>query len=75
MATLRPYVRKAMKKNVFKFRRLKWGDPEEKFKLLPEDTTPSDGGRTRERGGAVWSDKTLIAAALVLIVLALGLSL
>ncbi|GLQ55979.1 hypothetical protein [Devosia nitrariae] len=34
----------AMADNLYRFRRLKWGDPQEKLKLLPD---PPGGGKLR----------------------------
>ncbi|WP_404404732.1 hypothetical protein [Pelagibacterium halotolerans] len=65
-----------MKKNVFKFRRLKWGDPEEKFKMLPEDTAPRECGDRRSQPAiaSMLNDKMLVGVAVALVVLAALLS-
>ena len=35
-----------MANNVYRFRRLKWGDPEAKLKMLRDATTPPPAGAT-----------------------------
>lgn len=47
-----------MASNVSKFRTLKWGDPEGKLRMLPED-------RARRAGVMVWNLATLAFAAAV----------
>lgn len=63
-----PYVGKVMKNNVFKFRRLKWGDPREKFKLLPEGTAPRMARRDAPGLGRL--DILLIVMAVVSVLIA-----
>lgn len=48
-------------RNIFNFRRLKWGDPERKFKLLSEDLhSNTDAGH-----GLGTTDYVLIAFTLI----------
>ena len=54
-------------RKIFRFRRLKWGAPDEKFKLLSEDLVPpgeKEKPRAPQRQGFS-IDSALIAVALV----------
>ena len=54
-------------RKIFRFRRLKWGAPDEKFKLLSEDLVPpgeQEKPRAPQRPGFS-IDSALIAVALV----------